>query len=469
MHRTHDIAAIHRRFRAVGSALMRINANNTHSGNMSLRDPFDPNLFYITASGSQCGALAPEDIVPVRLSDLSRLSAARPSTESNTHRRVMSLPEANACVHSHSIASTLITFDSPENPVFLSTRRTARSGASEYLFQPLDFFGAGLIGPVGVGFHRRPVGSLEIEEHIAACLRKTPVALVAGHGPFARGRTLEQCLHYLSVLENSAILAVALRRRGIDIARMQRALTDSGFERTFPFRPRTYEADMPTRDQEANSSSVADFAAWLAYNYNLGLGAYGTGSMSRKVAADHMLFCPMSAVPEGLGFPLDRLPLTANGPEPLDVRLHRLIYTHTRFTACVLTTSPLATAEGTAVLAAAQGQKVGGASTEGIVETSDRQPVVVPIDAEAKYYRNRLAVVEADSVADESPDGPILTSLNSHGPCCIIARYGLIAVGEKGLDQAVYNASAAERTARFRQEAYLNQKLCGGPPVSEFE
>jgi hypothetical protein len=44
-----NMAAIYRRFKAVGSALMRINANNTHSGNMSLRDPFDPNLFYIPA------------------------------------------------------------------------------------------------------------------------------------------------------------------------------------------------------------------------------------------------------------------------------------------------------------------------------------------------------------------------------------------------------------------------------------
>ncbi|HSW49085.1 MAG TPA: class II aldolase/adducin family protein, partial [Bryobacteraceae bacterium] len=57
---------IHRRFELVGRALMRVNANNTHSGNLSARDPLDPDRFFVTASGSQCGALSARCIVPLR-------------------------------------------------------------------------------------------------------------------------------------------------------------------------------------------------------------------------------------------------------------------------------------------------------------------------------------------------------------------------------------------------------------------
>ena len=191
-----DIAAIRRRFSAIGAALMRANLNNTHSGNMSLRDPDDPGRFYVTASGSQCGALAPGDIVPVRFSDLGWEGTARPSSETNTHRRVLSLPGVNACVHCHSVASTLASFDSPEQPVLLTRLTPEHDGDTRCFFQPVDFFGAGLLGTVPVGIYRNPVGSAEMEERIPRHLEKSPVTLVAGHGPFARGRSLAECLQH---------------------------------------------------------------------------------------------------------------------------------------------------------------------------------------------------------------------------------------------------------------------------------
>ena len=464
-----DIVAVRRQFKTIGASLMRINANNTHSGNMSRRDPFDSDLFYITASGSQCGGLTPRDIVPVRVSDLSWLGDAPPSSEANTHRQVLGLPGVNACVHCHSFASTLISFESRENPVLLSPHGTNRAEANDYLFQPVDFFGAGLVGAVTVGFYRQPVGSSEMEERIAACLREAPVTIVAGHGPFARGRTLEQCLHYLSVLETSSIFALLLRRRGINTATIQRTIAGSGFDQVFPYRPRAYEDDILSMRSEADTSIVSDFSGWLTYNFNFGLGAFGTGSMSRKVATDEMIFCPMSAAPEGVDISLYRCPLTDRASEPGDVRLHRLIYTHTPFTACMVTTSPQATAEGMALLAATCGRSAATAALQGVDGGGGKPTEVAPIDAEAKYYQSRLGVVPVSKVADESPDNPILRNLRGKSRCCIVAGYGVIAVSDKGLDQAAYIVSSAERSARFRQEVDLNQKLFGGPPVGEFE
>ena len=40
---------IYERMQKIGTAISFVNANNTHSGNLSMRDPLDPDLFYITA------------------------------------------------------------------------------------------------------------------------------------------------------------------------------------------------------------------------------------------------------------------------------------------------------------------------------------------------------------------------------------------------------------------------------------
>ena len=468
-HTPSDIAAIQRRFKAIGTALMRVNLNNTHSGNMSLRDPDDPGRFYVTASGSQCGALTPGDIVSVRFSDLGWEGTARPSSETNTHRRVLRLPKVNACVHCHSVASTLASFDSPEKPVLLTRLAPEHDGDTRCFFQPVDFFGAGLLGTVPVGIYRNPVGSAEMEQRIPRHLGESPVTIVAGHGPFARGRSLAACLHILSILENSAALRLALQRRGIATAGIQAALRSKGVAAIFACRPRTSETPEPSGPPADDPALAADFTRWLTYNFNFGLGAYGTGSMSRKLAADEMVFCPMSAAPEGLEAPLYRIPLRAPEPEAADVRLHRLIYTHTPFTACMVTTSPWATAEGMAVLAETHGAAALLGPWAGIDYTAGHYPMVVPIDAEAHYYDSRLPVADPACIAAGPPDNPIPNLLSRHRGRCIVAGCGLIAAGPTGLDQAAYIVSAAERSARFRQEVHLHSRLWGGPPPAAFE
>jgi ribulose-5-phosphate 4-epimerase/fuculose-1-phosphate aldolase len=86
-----DIAEIHKNVFTVGNAVMRVNGNNTHSGNISVRDPNNSDVFYITATGSQCGALTIRDIVPLRFSGVS-WGDARASSESTIHRKILSLP-----------------------------------------------------------------------------------------------------------------------------------------------------------------------------------------------------------------------------------------------------------------------------------------------------------------------------------------------------------------------------------------
>ncbi|MBW2123299.1 MAG: class II aldolase/adducin family protein, partial [Deltaproteobacteria bacterium] len=325
MSTTANRAGIYRKFSTLGAAIQRVDGNNTHSGNLSLRDPEDPDVFYITASGSQSGALTPRDIVPLRFSRVS-WGDARASSESNVHRRILSLPGVRACIHCHHILCTVITFDSAEKQIFLTYLGKDKRGREEFLFQPVDLFGAYAARGVKVGTYRQPVGSAEMEERVPEYLAESPLTLIRGHGPFCRGTSLEDCLYRLSVLEGSASLALNLRRRGVELGAIQEKIMTGGPDSVFPLVPRLPAPGEPVTCQIDDEATKADFAYWLHYNYNFRIGAYGTGSMSQKVTAGAMIYCPMSAAPEGMDFPLNRLSLEPGEGDTADEALHKLIY-----------------------------------------------------------------------------------------------------------------------------------------------
>ena len=95
---------------ATGRAMMLTGGNNTHSGNISIRDPVDREIFYITASGSQQGALVPSDVVPLNFSSVS-WGDGRASTESTIHRRILQMPGVEASIHAHYLNAISVTFD----------------------------------------------------------------------------------------------------------------------------------------------------------------------------------------------------------------------------------------------------------------------------------------------------------------------------------------------------------------------
>jgi len=468
MSKSTDITEIHRKIYTVGAAVLRVNGNNTHSGNLSLRDPEDPDLFYITASGTQCGAPTIRDIVPVRFKEVS-WGDARASSESTIHRGILSLPGVNACIHCHHIGCTVVTFDSKDKQIFLRYLGTDRQGREEFLFQPVDLFGAYIAGGVKVGTYKQPVGSAEMEERIPLYLAEAPLTLVRGHGPFARGSSLEECLYRLSVLESSAVLMLNLKRRGVDVGVIQEKIMTEGLDSVFSTRPHLLDvANLTTCDVD-DQTTKADFAYWLHYNYNFGTGAYGTGSMSQKVTADEMIYCPMSSVPEEMDFPLYRLSLDWKEEDTVDQALHKLIYQNTDYTTCIITNSPMATAEGMAVLEEEFGIGVFLGETVEIPYAPKEHPVVSPIDAEAIYLNPRLGLVDMRQLRNRTPDNPILNMLRWYKGCCVVAGYGVISVGDTTLEQAAHNVSSAERIARFRAEVFANERLLDGPPLRSFE
>ena len=463
-----DIEEIYQRFRRVGSAIARVNANNTHSGNISMVDPNDPEIFYITASGSQCGALEIRDIVPSRFARVS-WGDARASTESTIHRRILSLPDAQAGLHAHALNSTFISFETQDREVFLCNAGSDEKGREEYFFFPVDLFGAHLVGRVNVASYYQPVGSAEMDERIPNYLGKSNVTVVKGHGPFIKASTVEGTLHLMNVFEHSAKLAIFLRRRGLDLVEIEKEILKQGPSAFFPVSPHRMDDPDSAVCETDDSSLIEDFQQRLNYNFNNLIGAYGTGSMSQKISAAEMIYCPTSAIPEGFDITLQRTPLAFNDADSPDLRIHKLIYQNTHQNACMITTSPLATGEGMAVLAERFGIDVLMNREIEIPYTPDDHPVIAPIDAEAIYLNPRLGLVDMQQLKNNSPDNPILNMLRWHKGCCVVSGYGVISTGDTTLEQAAHNAASAERIARFRAEVFVNHKLLNGPSVQDCE
>jgi L-fuculose-phosphate aldolase len=456
------------RLRKIGAAISRINANNTHSGNLSMRSADDNDIFYITSSGAQCGALIERDIVPIKFSGVS-WGDARGSTESTIHRIILGLPGVNACIHAHYLNSTFISFDTKQDQLFCRFLGVDDEGREEYLYHPLDLFGAYAVGGVKVASYHQPVGSAEMEERIPKYLKTNKLTIVGGHGPFVRGSSPEDAFYSLSVLDHSSKLSVFLRRRGVNIVTIQKKILETGKDNFYPAKPHILKLDEVSTCEIDDETVVDDFRQRLNYNYNNSIGAYGTGSMSQKISADEMIYCPMSATPEEFDFPLYRLKIASRDNESLDLKLHKLIYQNTHQNTCMITTSPLAAAEGMAILAEKYGQDILFDKTVEVSYSANNHPVVLPIDAEAIYLNPKLGLVDMFQIVNYTPENPILNMLRWYKGCCIVAGYGVISTGEATLEQAAHNAASAERIAQFRSEVFINEKILNGPNVSFFE
>ena len=456
-------STIYERLFRAGAAIGVINGNNTHSGNLSLRDPENRDLFYITASGSMCGALIPQDIVPLSFTDV-RWGDGRASTESTIHRRVLSLPGVSAVIHAHFFNTTTISFDSKQKELFLRYQGSDDKGREEFVFSPVDYYGNACVGDVRIGSYLQPVGSAEMEERIPRYLQKDRLTIVRGHGSFVRGASPEEALHLMCALEISAGIALHLRRRGVVLKPLQDALRHKKENLPAPFA----EVDHSHRDV-SDETVIEDFRQRLIYNFTHSLSGYGTGSMSQKISAGTMIYCPMSACPEGFEFPLFRMSVTADDDDAADLALHKLIYRQTHQNTCMITVSPLAVAEAMAVLAEEGGEEAVIDAAGTIDYTGERHPVIKPIDAEAIYLNPRVGLTSLSCMHDTSEDNPILNMLRWYKGCCAVAGFGIVSTGDTTLEQAAHNAASAERIARFRNDVYINNRLADGPPVSEFE
>ncbi len=450
--------------RDTGRASMLTRGNNTHSGNLALRDPTDRDVFHITASGSQVGALIPSDIVPVRFSRVS-WGDGRASTESTIHRRILAIPGVEASIHAHYLSAISVSFDARAAENYLLYEGDVE-GTEEFSFVPIDRTGAWLLQRVPSGTYLEPVGSKEMEARIPRYLAGSPATLVKGHGPFVRGRSLEECLHVIGVVDASAKLLQAARLRGIDTTALARRIRDAGAASLYPMKVRAHDAAAMGTFDTRDEATIRAFRERALFNFVQGISPHATGSMSEKIKEREMLYCPTASAPDGYDIAIRRLPIEADEDDDWELMFHKTLYRETNHKACMITQSPLASAEAMAVLAERYGAEAVVRPESVAIDYSDRldHPVVKPIDAEAVYLNPRVGLCRWDA-----PVAAILDMLRWHKGACFVAGVGAIGAGKVTLEQAAHHVSSGESIARFRQAVHLTHIVRGGPPIEHYE
>ena len=175
-------------FQRAGEDLFRCGLAYPGAGNLSV---WTPDGVVITREGAPLHRLQPTD-----LSLIARATAppvATPSLDTPIHRAVYVMSGAKAAAHAH-----------PAHAVALSFKQTA--------FEPPDLEGQHLLGHVPVVSPKRSVIEL-----IAGALAEARVVIVEGHGCYARGGSLDECVRLCAALEASA--RIAWLRRALPVAR----------------------------------------------------------------------------------------------------------------------------------------------------------------------------------------------------------------------------------------------------------
>jgi L-fuculose-phosphate aldolase len=183
--------AILKEFQWVGRELMNLGLLTLHAGNLSVRHN---SRVFITRTGSMLGHLAAGDVVETPL-DPRKPRHPLASMELPAHLAIYEATWAGAIVHAHPASAIALSF---------VTDRIV----------PVDSEGAIILGEVPVVRAKQAVASPEIARKAAARLRTHRVVLVAGHGSFAVGRSLEEALSFTTTLEMSAKIAILVRALG---------------------------------------------------------------------------------------------------------------------------------------------------------------------------------------------------------------------------------------------------------------
>jgi len=164
--------------------------NDSHSGNASCRDG---DAVWITPTGCCADTLTAEDLLPARTGAPPPAGA---SLDAALHLEVYrQVADAGTVFHSHGPYSIAITMDGID-------------------FEPQDFEGRHYFGRVPVLSIRHEAYVEESPSLVARALATHRIAIVRGHGVYARGATVDQAYKWTCSLESSARIAWLTRLAG---------------------------------------------------------------------------------------------------------------------------------------------------------------------------------------------------------------------------------------------------------------
>jgi L-fuculose-phosphate aldolase len=170
--------------------LRRFGYNDSHSGNLSVRKG---SRFWVTPTGACADTLRKSELVGC---DVDGALGAGASLDANLHQAVYrSDPAVGAVVHSHCPYAVAMTFD-----------------GEDYL--PPDFEGQYYLPRVSVLTIAYQSYVAEAPQRVADVLARATMAIVRGHGVYARGRDLDEAYKWTCSVELSAKTAWLARQAG---------------------------------------------------------------------------------------------------------------------------------------------------------------------------------------------------------------------------------------------------------------
>jgi L-fuculose-phosphate aldolase len=178
---------------AVGKELYNRGLQTTRSGNISIRDG---ERFLITQTGANLGHLLESNLIHVDIS-LHLPISPEASCETALHRAIYNVTEALAIVHAHPIHAIALAQISCENGI-------------------LPIHNEGVAGLKQIPIVDTTVPGKDTGEEptaIAAALKQSCAVLVRGHGAFTRGRTLDQALYKMLLLEDTCQINLLVHGR----------------------------------------------------------------------------------------------------------------------------------------------------------------------------------------------------------------------------------------------------------------
>jgi L-fuculose-phosphate aldolase len=165
-------------FSEVGSDLYRLGLVSSHGGNLSVRVGHE---MWITGTGTMLGRLRERHISLVKPD--GAFEGPPPSSDTLLHSTIYALGGAGAVVHAHTHHAIAMSVETDR-------------------FVPPDFEGQHFLEDVPVIAQ----GPNQVAQ-VAAALQSRLVAILQGHGAYARGQTHWEALHWITALEESAHIA----------------------------------------------------------------------------------------------------------------------------------------------------------------------------------------------------------------------------------------------------------------------
>lgn len=182
-------------------------------------------IMIIKPSGVSYADLRPDHMVAVSLAEGAVVDGTlRPSSDTPTHLVLYrSFPDIGGIVHTHSLHATAWAQARREIPALGTTH-------ADYFDGPVPC--TRLMTPAEIrGDYEANTGRVIVERFCATDPMSCPGVLVAAHGPFAWGRSVEEAVHHAVILEYLARLAGETLRIDPTARRMQRALLEKHFRR----------------------------------------------------------------------------------------------------------------------------------------------------------------------------------------------------------------------------------------------